>query len=158
MDLLWIIIAGLFMVAGIAGCLIPLLPGPPISFIGLLILQLMEKPPFTNKFLAIWAIIVILITVLDYVVPIYGTKRFGGTRYGQWGCAIGLIAGFWFGPAGIIAGPFIGALLGELLTNKNTDHALKAAFGSFIGFLMGTVIKLIASMGMLYYYILTFFN
>lgn len=141
------------MFAGIAGCLFPFLPGPPLSYLGLLLLQLKETAPFTTKFLIIWAIVVIVITVLDYLVPIYGTKRFGGTKYGLWGCTIGLMAGFWFGPVGIVAGPFVGALIGEWLANRNSDQAFKAAIGSFVGFLVGTVIKLIASGVMTYYFI-----
>lgn len=158
MDILWIIIAGVFMLAGIIGCLIPLLPGPPLSFMGLLILQLQSQAPFTSKFLVTWLIVVLIITALDYFVPIYGTKRFGGTRYGMWGCAVGLIAGFWFGPVGIVAGPFVGALVGEWIGNRNSDQAFKSAIGSFIGFLVGTVIKLIASFAMFYYFVLSFFN
>ncbi len=141
------------MLAGIIGCLLPFLPGPPFSYAGLLILQLEQEPPFTVKFLIIWAIIVFVITVLDYAVPIIGTKKFGGTKYGLWGCTIGLIVGFWFGPVGIMAGPFIGALLGEWLANRNSDKALKAAIGSFVGFLFGTVIKLVTSGVMTYYFI-----
>lgn len=156
MDLVWAVIGGILMLAGIIGCLLPLIPGPPLSFSGLLLLQLRETAPFTSKFLIIWAVIVIAITVLDYLVPIYGTKRFGGTKYGLWGCTIGLIAGFWFGPIGIIAEPFLGALLGEWLGNRNSDQALKAAIGSFVGFLVGTVIKLIASGVMTYYFIVSF--
>ncbi|MCB0491351.1 MAG: DUF456 domain-containing protein [Cyclobacteriaceae bacterium] len=156
MDLVWAVIGGILMLAGIIGCLLPLIPGPPLSFSGLLLLQLRETAPFTSKFLMIWAVIVITITVMDYLVPIYGTKRFGGTKYGLWGCTIGLIAGFWFGPIGIIAGPFLGALLGEWLGNRNSDQALKAAIGSFVGFLVGTVIKLIASGVMTYYFIVSF--
>ena len=158
MDLVWIIIAGLFIVAGIIGCFIPFMPGPPLSLIGLLFLQLEKEPPFTAKFIVAWAIIVVVVTALDYVVPVYGTKRFGGSRYGQWGCAIGLIAGFWFGPVGIVIGPFVGALVGELAANQKTNLALKAALGSFVGFLVGTVIKLAASGAMLYYYVASFFN
>lgn len=158
MDLVWIITAGLFMATGIVGCLIPLLPGPPLSFLGLLILQLKNVPPFTARFIIVWAIIVIIITVLDYIVPIYGTRRFGGSSYGQWGCALGLIAGIWFGPVGIIVGPFAGALVGELIANQKADRAFKAAVGSFVGFLVGTVIKLIASGAMFYYYVTSFFN
>lgn len=141
------------MLAGIIGCLLPFIPGPPLSFLGLLLLQLRETAPFTTQFLIVWAVIVIVITALDYLVPIYGTKRFGGTKYGLWGCTIGLIAGFWFGPVGIIAGPFLGALLGEWLGNRNSDQAFKAAIGSFVGFLVGTVLKLIASGVMTYYFI-----
>lgn len=154
MDLLWAVIGGLLMLAGIAGCLLPFLPGPPLSYVGLLLLQLREEAPFTSKFLIFWVLIVILITVLDYIVPIYGTKRFGGTRYGLWGCAIGLVVGFWFGPVGIISGPFLGALIGEWLGNRDSDQALRAAVGSFVGFLVGTVIKLIASVTMLYYFVM----
>ena len=155
MDLLWIILSGLFMLAGIIGCLIPLLPGPPLSFIGLLILQLQSVAPFTTQFLITWVIIVLIITALDYFVPIYGTKRFGGTRYGLWGCAVGLVIGFWFGPIGIVAGPFIGALIGEWLASRNSDQAIRSAIGSFVGFLVGTVVKLVASFAMLYYFVLS---
>lgn len=153
--MLWTVISGLFILAGIAGCLLPLLPGPPLSYVGLLILQLKTEAPFTTSFLLFWAGIVVLITALDYLVPIYGTKRFGGTSYGLWGCAFGLIAGFWFGPIGIIAGPFLGALIGEWLSNRNSHQALRAAIGSFLGFLVGTVVKLIASVIMLYYFIVS---
>ena len=153
--MLWTVISGLFILAGIAGCLLPLLPGPPLSYVGLLILQLKTEAPFTTSFLLFWAGIVVLITALDYLVPIYGTKRFGGTSYGLWGCAFGLIAGFWFGPIGIIAGPFLGALIGEWLGNRNSHQALRAAIGSFLGFLVGTVVKLIASVIMLYYFIVS---
>ena len=152
MDLVWAVIGGILMLAGIVGCLLPFIPGPPLSFLGLLILQLRETAPFTSKFLIIWAVIVIAITVLDYLVPIYGTKRFGGTKYGLWGCTIGLIVGFWLGPLGIIAGPFLGALMGEWLGNRNSDQAFKAAIGSFVGFLVGTVLKLIASGVMTFYF------
>lgn len=141
------------MLTGIIGCLLPLLPGPPLSYIGLLIMQLRTDPPFTTKFLLIWAGITVLVTVLDYVIPIYGTKRFGGTKFGVWGCTIGLFVGFLFPPLGLIFGPFVGALLGELIGNANADHALKAAMGSFLGFLFGTLLKLIASCVMLYYLI-----
>jgi uncharacterized protein YqgC (DUF456 family) len=155
MDLVWAVIGGILMLAGIIGCLLPFIPGPPLSFLGLLLLQLRETAPFTTQFLIVWAVIVIVITALDYLVPIYGTKRFGGTKYGLWGCTIGLIAGFWFGPIGIIAGPFLGALAGEWLGNRNSDQAFKAAIGSFVGFLVGTVLKLIASGVMTYYFIVS---
>jgi uncharacterized protein len=114
---------------------------------------LKEEPPFTANFLWTWAGITVVVIVLEYIIPIYGTKRYGGTKYGMWGCTIGLIAGIWMGPIGIILGPFVGALIGEIIGNANSDHALKAAFGSFIGFLFGTLLKLIACCVMIYYFI-----
>lgn len=156
MDLLWIILGGILILVGILGSIIPFLPGPPLCFVGLLIQQLKSDPPFASEFLWIWAAITLVTIIIDYVIPIYGTKRFGGTKYGIWGCTIGLILGFLAGPLGIIIGPFIGALIGELIGNADSDKALRAAFGSFIGFLAGTVLKLIACGFMAYYFFLSF--
>ncbi len=151
MDSLWTVLAFLLMLAGIAGSVLPLLPGPPLAYAGMLMLQLRGQPVFSVKFLIIWLVIVVIVQILDYVIPLYGTKKMGGSRYGMWGCALGLIAGFWFGPAGIIAGPFAGALAGELLHSGNTNHALRAAVGSFIGFLFSTLLKLITCSLMMWY-------
>jgi uncharacterized protein len=153
MDILWIILGGLLMLVGLAGCILPFLPGPPLCYIALLLQQLKEEAPFTSKFLWIWAGVTVAVVVLEYVIPVYGTRKYGGTKYGIWGCTIGLIAGFWFGPVGIIVGPFVGALIGELIGNAQSDQALRAAFGSFIGFLAGVVLKLIVCCVMLYYFI-----
>jgi uncharacterized protein YqgC (DUF456 family) len=153
MDLTWDIVASLLMVGGVVGCIVPFLPGPPLSYAGLLILQLKEDPPFSVQFLVIWAVIVIVVSVLDYLVPIYGTKKLGGSKYGMWGCTIGLIAGFWLGPIGIIAGPFAGAFIGELLANSNSEQALKAAIGSFIGFVFSTLLKLVTCLVMAWYFV-----
>ena len=153
MDILWIVLGIIFILAGIAGCILPFLPGTPLCFAGLWMQQLKADPPFTIKFLVIWALVTLAVTVLDYVVPLYGTKKFGGTSYGVWGATIGLIAGFWFGPAGIILGPFVGAFIGELLANSSSQQALKAAFGSFVGFLFGTMLKLVVCLVMVWYFI-----
>lgn len=153
MDLLWTVIASCLMIAGIIGSVVPFLPGPPLSYGGLLVLQLREVTAFSTKFLLIWLAVVVVIVVLDYVVPIYGTKKFGGSKYGMWGCTLGLIAGFWFGPIGIIAGPFVGAFVGELLANNESDRALKAALGSFIGFMFSTLLKLVTCLVMGWYFI-----
>jgi len=151
MDLLWIVLGCGFMIAGIIGSVVPLVPGPPLSYIGLLVLQLRDQPPFTGRFLLLWLAIVVIVGILDYIVPIYGTKKFGGTKYGIWGCVIGLFVGIWLGPMGIIAGPFIGALLGEVLANTQSEKALKAALGSFIGFVFSTLIKLVTCLVMSWY-------
>jgi uncharacterized protein len=156
MDAVWLILGVLLIVGGLAGCVLPLLPGPPLCYIALLIQQFQSTPPYTTKFLTICAVVVVLVTALDYVIPIYGTKKFGGTRYGVWGCVIGLVVGLWLGPLGIIIGPFVGAFLGELMASTNSDQALRAAWGSFVGFLVGTLLKLITCFVLIYYFIEAF--
>ncbi|MEO1050411.1 MAG: DUF456 domain-containing protein [Bacteroidota bacterium] len=151
-DILWIVVGLLFILAGIVGCVLPIIPGPPLSFVGLLILQLTEEAPFSTTFLLIWAGVAIVVTVLDYVIPAYGTKKFGGSKRGVWGSMIGLVIGLFFAPFGIIIGPLLGALVGELTSGAETKQAMKAAFGSFIGFLAGTLLKLLASSIMAFYF------
>ena len=94
-----------------------------------------------------------LIQVLDYFIPIWGTKKFGGTKIGVWGSVIGMIVGLFFAPLGIILGPFVGAIIGELIAGKETKLAIKAGFGAFIGFLFGTIAKLIVGGFLIYYYV-----
>jgi uncharacterized protein len=151
MDTVWLVLGFILMAIGILGCLLPLLPGPPLAFVALLIQQLRTDQPFTAKFLWIWGIITVVVTALDYIIPVYGTRKYGGSSYGVWGCTIGLIAGIWMGPLGIIVGPFLGAFIGELIARNNSENALKAAWGSFVGFLFGTLLKLIACLVMAWY-------
>ena len=151
MDTFWLVLGFILMAVGILGCLLPLLPGPPLAFVALLIQQLRTDEPFTSKFLWIWGVVTVVVTALDYIIPVYGTRKYGGSSYGVWGCTIGLIAGIWMGPLGIIVGPFLGAFIGELLAKNNSENALKAAWGSFVGFLFGTLLKLIACLVMAWY-------
>ena len=153
MDSTWIIVGGLLMILGILGNILPFLPGTPICYLGLLLQQFRSSRPFSTQFLILWAVVVLLVIILDYITPIYGTKKFGGSKYGVWGCSLGFLAAFWMGPIGIIIGPFIGALIGELIGGKEINLALRAALGSFVGFLFGTVIKLIVSAVMAFYFV-----
>ncbi len=155
MDYVWIISGGVLLVAGLIGCFLPVLPGPPLAFFGLLIQQLKSTMPFTTRFIIIFLLITVLITVLDYIIPVYGTKKFGGSKYGVWGSTIGLLIGLWFGPVGMIAGPFIGAWIGELMATSDASQALKAATGSFIGFLAGTLLKLNVCFVMVWYWVVS---
>lgn len=145
MDGLLIILGIVLLLAGLIGCLLPVLPGPPLSFLALLMLQFTAWGDFSARFLWGAAVAAVLVTLLDYVVPIWGTKRFGGTRGGVWGASIGLVVGLFFGPPGIILGPFLGAFLGEMAGHSDSNKAFKAAIGSFIGLLTGIVLKLIVS-------------
>ena len=155
MDIVLIIIGFLLCLLGVIGSFLPVLPGPFTSWIGLLILHFTDTIPQNWTFLGITLGISILVWILDYIVPALGTKKFGGTKYGMIGSSIGLIIGLIFlGPFGIIIGPFAGAFLGEIIKNsEDSSKALKAAFGSFIGFLAGTFIKFIVSVGFTILYV-----
>lgn len=145
MDVVLIVLGIILLLLGLVGCALPVLPGPPLSFLALLMLHLTSWGDFSARFLWVVAAVALFVTLLDYVVPVWGTRRFGGTKAGIWGASLGLVAGLFFGPAGIIAGPFLGALVGELAGHADYNKAFKAAFGSFIGLLTGVVLKLIVS-------------
>ncbi|HAA12228.1 MAG TPA: DUF456 domain-containing protein [Cytophagales bacterium] len=160
-EILWIVLGSLFMIGGIVGCFLPVIPGPPLAWLGLLMLQLGEEPAFSTRFMWIWAIVAVAVTALDYVIPPYGTKKFGGTKYGVWGSTIGLIVGIFFSPfsalLSIMLGPLVGAWIGEMVGGKSARESMRPAFGSFVGFLAGTFIKFVASAIMTYYFIASFF-
>lgn len=147
MDIVLVILGLVLMIAGIVGSFIPIIPGPPLSWIGLLILHITKAVQYSTTFLVVTFVIAIGIAILDYFIPAMGTKRFGGSRAGAIGTTIGLIIGLiTMGPLGLIAGPFGGALVGELVFNQtDSQAAFKAATGSFIGFLASTFIKLVVA-------------
>ena len=151
MEIILIITAFTCIVVGIIGSVLPVLPGVPLSYAGILLLHFTEKVQFSIPFLILWLVLVILVQLLDYYVPIWGTRKFGGSKRGVWGCAIGMVVGLFFGPWGIVLGPFVGAIVGELSGGKQTQAAIKAGFGSFIGFLLGIVSKLVVGGFLLYY-------
>lgn len=158
MDLLWTLLGAALVITGIVGCIIPGLPGPPLNYAALLLLQLKTEPPFSLTFLLIWAAVVILVTVVDYWIPALGTKQFGGSRQGIWGALAGAVLGiFFFPPLGILFGAALGALAGELLAGKKVPDAMRAALGAVAGFMAGTVLKLAVSLVMTGYFIASFF-
>jgi uncharacterized protein len=155
MDLLLISVGALLLLAGLIGCLVPFIPGPPLSFLAILLLQFSSRAPFTEDYLVMWGAITVAVTVLDYYVPVYGTKKLGGTKTGVRGAAIGLIIGlFFYPPFGIIVGPFVGALLGEIVAGQEFSRALRSALGSFSGFVAGTLMKLAVSVILSYHFII----
>jgi uncharacterized protein YqgC (DUF456 family) len=160
LEILLIALGTILIIIGLLGCVLPIIPGPPISWIGILLLHFTERVQFEPKFLLIWGIIALGVTVLDNIFPVIGTKKMGGSKWGVRGSAIGLIIGLFFGPLGIIIGPFLGALAGELLFFHTQEHkhnhipkkdsdknkrALLSAIGSFLGLMVGIVLKLIVS-------------
>lgn len=143
MDIFLLIVAFLFMLIGIIGCIIPGLPGTPLAYVGLWIAHATDRIDFTWQTLLIWGLVTLVVSILDYVVPAWGTKHYGGTKYGVWGSTIGVFVGLAFGAVGVILGPLVGAVLGELISGKEWQQAIKAGWGSFIGILTGTILKLI---------------
>jgi uncharacterized protein len=152
-DYIIAVIGAIIMVLGIIGCLVPVLPGPPLNFIGLLLLHFTRFGHFTTLTLIIFASIAVVVTILDYLVPMWGTSKFGGSKYGTRGAAIGLIIGFFLGPLGIIIGPLLGAFTGEMIFKDDFRYAMKAGFGSLVGFLTGVGLKLAASFIMTFYFV-----
>ena len=146
METLIVILAILAGIIGIAGSILPALPGTPISWVGLLLLYIWGPEEMPLKTLVIWGIIVVLVSVVDYIVPMYFTKVTGGSRYAERGAMAGLIIGIFLTPVGMILGSFLGAFISELYWGKKDSvGALKAAFGSFLGFITGTGLKTIVA-------------
>lgn len=154
LDIVLVVLGSICMIAGILGCILPALPGLPLCYLGIIFLQFTSKVDFSVYFLAVSAIIIIVVQILDYYVPIWGTKKFGGGKKGAVGSAVGIFAGiFIIPPWGMIICPFVGAVIGELIDNKEISVALKAGFGSFLGFLAGTLVKLLIALVLTVYFI-----
>ncbi|WP_299225552.1 DUF456 domain-containing protein [uncultured Psychroserpens sp.] len=159
MDIFLTVLAAFFMILGIVGSFLPILPGPLTSWLGLLIFHLTDVVPMNWSFIIITFIVAIVIWIMDYIIPAIGTKRFGGSKAGMIGTSIGLIIGLLLPiPGGIIIGPFLGALIGELMNKSEFDKALKAAFGSFLGFIASTFIKFTVAVIFLVFFIVKVFK
>ncbi len=145
MDILLISLGFTSIILGIIGSFVPVLPSTPLAWFGLLLLYFTNAVPMNYWMLGITLVITVIISILEYVIPSRGTKRFGGSKYGIWGTNIGLVIGIFAPiPFGFIVGPFLGAFVGEMIYNS-TDHrrALKAATGSLIGFLASSFISFV---------------
>lgn len=152
-DYIFLIFGIILMIIGIIGCLVPVLPGPPVSFLGLILLHVTKFGQFTTSTLIIMAAVTVAVSILDYIVPVWGTRKFGGSKYGTRGATVGLIIGLFLGPVGIIIGPLAGAVIGELIFRDDMKYAIRAGFGSLLGFLTGIGLKLAASFLMTFYFV-----
>jgi uncharacterized protein YqgC (DUF456 family) len=146
MDIFLVILSALFIIIGLIGSFLPVIPGPPLSWLGLLILHVTHAVEMNLTLIIITGIIALIIFLLDYIIPAMGTKKFGGSKSGMIGTSIGLVIGLLSPiPGGIILGPFLGAFIGEMLNKNDSKLAFKAAIGSFLGFLASTFIKFIVA-------------
>lgn len=145
------VIAVIFGILGIVGCILPVIPGPPLSWVGMLLLYIADSSKVSTTSLIVWLVVAIVVTILDYIVPAYFTRITGGSKSAGRGSLIGLLVGiFFFPPWGMLVGAFLGAVLGEIfLEGKELRQSLKPAFGSLVGFLFSTGLKLIASITMM---------
>lgn len=158
MSLFLAIAAGVLLAAGFAGTFVPVLPGAPLAWLGLFAAYFSEYCDISVATLIITGIAAVLVSVLDNILPVAMTKKFGGSKSATTGSTIGLIAGFFIGPVGIILGPFLGAVIGELIHNHgNSDGVLRAGLGAFAGFLAGTGIKMILVLVLIWCFITGFF-
>lgn len=142
MDIFLIILSVLFMVVGLLGCILPALPGPPLSYVGFLLLHFTDKVQFSTTQILVLLALVVIAQLIDYFIPVLGSKYSGGTKWGSWGAFIGSVVGLFFLPWGLLLGSFLGAVVGELLGDADMRSALKSGTGALLGFILGTVLKM----------------
>jgi hypothetical protein len=154
LELTMLILAALAIVAGIIGCFVPIIPGPIVAYSGLLCMIPTSKSPSVTMY-AVFGVLTVVVTVLDYVVPAMGAKKFKCSKWGIWGCTIGTFIGIFYFPIGLLLGPFLGAFIGELIARKTLVMAAKGGLGALLGFLAGVFLKVVACAMMLTCYIMS---
>ncbi len=153
LEAILITLAVILLIVGIAGSVLPVLPGTPLSWLGLLLLKFVPSVSYHLSWSVVIAVglFTLVVVFLDNLLPIWSTKKIGGSKKVVWGAAIGFVVGFWFGPLGVIFGPFVGALVVGILSGSHIKAALKHASGAFIGFFAGIVLKFI-NLGVIVYW------
>ena len=157
MEIFLFILSALLIIVGIIGAVVPALPGPPLGYVGLLLLQLTDKVQFSISFLIGWGIATLAVTILDFYLPIWTTKKIGGSKAGINGSIIGMIVGIIFTPIGMIFGTLLGAIVGELVGGASGDKAIRSGFATFIGTMLSIGIKLIICISFAIYFIFQLF-
>jgi uncharacterized protein len=153
MDTFLIVLAGIFLLTGLAGCIFSKLPGTMICYLGIIILQYSSIAEFSVHFFIKWGVLVIAVQGLDYLIPDWGNRKFGGSKKGVWGSLLGMLAGMYFGPLGITLGAISGAFIGEIVAGKVSNNAIKYRLGAFSFFILGTISQLTVAGILIYYYI-----
>ena len=155
MTILIIIFSIILLILGVLGSILPVIPGPPLSFVGLLLLHVFTPFEMQKDYLLLFGFSAALITFLDYWLQVYSVKLFGGGRTSTIGVIIGIVLGlFIFPPIGVLVGPFLGAYIGAIIESDfDLLKSFKIAFGSLIGFLGGTILKFVYSIVVIWQYL-----
>ena len=149
-QILILLLVFCFLLLGFLGAILPIIPGPIISYLAILLMHFFTDVNFTNNEIVMYAIITILVFVSDYILQFLGVKKLGGKKNAIYGTVLGILIGLFIPPVGLILGPFLGAFLGALIDNKEEKQALHIAFGALLGFIFGTLIKLIYSVWVIF--------
>jgi len=144
MDYVWICVGWAMIAVGVVGCFVPVVPGPPIAFAALCLVRAVgDHSSPAVSLMVIAGVLTVLVTVLDSVVPMLGAKKFNCSMMGTVGCFAGTVVGLFFLPLGVLLGPFLGALAGELIAGKEFADSLKGAVGALLGYVFGIMLKLV---------------
>lgn len=151
MDIFLITLAFVVLLLAMVGSVVPALPGVPLAYLSLWLGRWSSYAPFDNTFMWIMAGVTIAVFLADYFLPPLIVKKTGGSKAATWGSVIGMVLGMIFTPIGMLLGMLLGAFIGEIVyAKKSGGDALKAAMGTFIGFLLGTGLKLLLCFYILY--------
>lgn len=155
-EILAIVIGSLLMLLGLIGSVLPVLPGPPLSFIGLFLLALVKNfsPPLTLALVILLGIVTVLMIAMDYVLPLLGAKRYGASKWGVWGSVSGMLIGMFLSPLAVLLGAFFGAVVAEWLAGKTKGESFRAGWGVMLGTLFATFVRLGFAGLMIYYFVM----
>jgi len=157
MEIFPLIVALIIFLLGIAGTVLPVMPGPILIWLGMLVYGLLTGFESLSLSFYIWqGLAALLVMAVDYFATAVGTKKFGGSRIAMWGAVIGLFVGvIILGPLGLVFGPFLGALVGEMLRGLPPERAIRSSIGALVGLLGGLFVKLGIEAVMIYWFFRT---
>lgn len=150
---LGLVSGAILVILGLIGSILPLLPGPPLSFLGLFLVALVHNfsPPLTLSFVIVMLAITMGVMIIDYILPLISAKKYGTSKWGIFGSICGMIIGFFFSPLGVFIGALLGAVLSELMVSGKKSQAWRAGWGVFLGSIMAMILRIGVCGVMLYY-------
>ncbi|MEW5785929.1 MAG: DUF456 domain-containing protein [Bacillota bacterium] len=158
MQIAALIIACLFFLVGVLGSILPVLPGAPLIWLGMLIYAFaVGFNELNTLFFIIQGALALAVIGADYLATAMGSRRFGGSKAALWGAMLGLFVGLFFFPIGLIAGPFLGAVLADLIFSRKIEQAVRSGLGASLGFWLGIPVKLALEAAMIIWFFVRIF-